>query len=152
MDAQIQGLPRVVVLEQRVKAMEGMSLCEINMQKLHAALHETRKGDLLIVDEPCAGMAKEDQMIVLSLLRDMSLTIKGITKHHLHQYNFHLPLSCLVGVTGRVGAGKTTLLSTVYGALGKDKYAWKLRSGQLEMVLRLFYVFSRKPISKNLIG
>ena len=71
MCAQIQNLPRVVVLEQKVKAVEEMSLCETNMKKLHDALRETRKGDLLIVDEPCAGMAKEDRTNVLKLLRDV---------------------------------------------------------------------------------
>lgn len=231
-DVRIQGLPRVVVLEQRVKAAREMSLCETSAEKLRDALRETRKGDLLIVDEPCAGMAKEDRINVLTLLRSViqkgasvlvvehskdiivhadyviefgpesgskggeivfqgpikkyrnantptsmyvfsnkaatigyerspnkkaksmqrkSLTIKGITKHHLHQFDFQLPLSRLVCVTGRVGTGKTSLLSVVYGALAKDRNAWKVRENfssiEGKTNVRRAYFVDQTPLS-----
>ncbi len=58
-----------------------------------------------------------------------TMTIKGITKHHLHNYDFTFPLGSLVCVSGTMGTGKSTILSVVYGALFKGKDAWKRRQG-----------------------
>ena len=89
-------------------------------------------------------------------MKRKSLTIKGITKHHLHHFDFRLPLSCLVCVTGRIGTGKSSLLSTVYGALSKDRNAWKRRKDYISIegktnVRRAYFVdqASLSPVSTS---
>lgn len=67
--AEVGPLPEILVIEQRVKPNGTMSLGEANMTRLKKSLLEAKRGDLLIADEPCAGMAKEDRKNVLSLLK-----------------------------------------------------------------------------------
>jgi len=57
------------------------------------------------------------------------LSINGISRNNLKNYNLKFPLGSLVCVTGRMGTGKSTLLSVVYGALFKGRDAWKIRQG-----------------------
>jgi excinuclease ABC subunit A len=73
--AKIRNLPkRAFALKQKVKQDSKRSLCETNMTLLQKLIKQVQKGDLLIVDEPCAGMAKEDRIIVVNLLRNIVKT------------------------------------------------------------------------------
>lgn len=76
-EAKVGSLPRAFALSQKIKPEGKLSLGETNLKRLYASLKEIKKGDLLIVDEPCAGMAKEDRKEVLGLLR--GLVSKGIS-------------------------------------------------------------------------
>lgn len=208
--AVVSPMPKTHVVGQKVKATAGLSLGETNTNLLNAALKSAKSGDLIIVDEPCAGFAAEDREVIINKLREAvrkgisviavehnkdliaqadyvlefgpeaghqggrvifegtndrfrkaktptsqyvfsdkarkvdyhrnpsdrakrmqkySLTIKGINKHGLENYNLSFPLGSLVSVTGKTGSGKSTLLSVAYGALFKGRNAWKLRSG-----------------------
>jgi excinuclease ABC subunit A len=76
-NAEIRNLPRTFMLEQRVKPDGHRSLGETNFSRLEGVLKEVRNGDLLIVDEPCAGMAKEDRALVIKRLK--AATKRGVT-------------------------------------------------------------------------
>ncbi|MFA6407974.1 MAG: hypothetical protein WCW36_00655 [Candidatus Paceibacterota bacterium] len=209
-EAQISKIPKTFALAQKVKPVDKLSLGETNMKRLHDILSEIKKDELLIVDEPCAGMAKTDREHILKILKDTvnkgvsvivvehskdiianseyviefgpesgakggevifqgsigafkkaktmtsvyafsdkakdvnyerkpsdrakamqknSLTIRGIHKHNLKDFDVRFPLGSLVCVSGGIGTGKSTLLSIVYGALFKGKNAWKMREG-----------------------
>lgn len=68
--AKVVGLPaNVFVVNQRVKPVGQMSLGETSLALLRGALKQAGRGDLLIVDEPCAGLAAADRRVVISLLR-----------------------------------------------------------------------------------
>jgi len=67
--ARVSGVPRTYALSQKVKAERKMSVGETNLARLDALLQKAKKGELLIVDEPCAGMAEEDRTRVLGDLR-----------------------------------------------------------------------------------
>ena len=208
--AKVSKLPRTCIIEQKVKPEANRSLGETNFNKLKETLKKMKSGELLIVDEPCAGMAKADRELILrmlkvavkkgisviavehskdiivnsdyiiefgpgsgakggkvifqgtvmafkkahtvtsehafshkaelidytrnpnkkaKLMRKKTITIKGITKHHLKNVDFSFPLGSLVCVSGNMGSGKSTLLSVVYGALFKGRDAWKVRQG-----------------------
>lgn len=68
--ATISPLPKTHTIGQKVKAVGKLSLGETNFKRLSEIIRETKKGELLIVDEPCAGMAKEDRATILRMLRD----------------------------------------------------------------------------------
>lgn len=70
-EATVSQLPKMHVIGQRVKAEGKMSLGETNMKHLRSVLMAVKKGDLLIVDEPCAGMAKEDRDVVVKILKGL---------------------------------------------------------------------------------
>jgi excinuclease ABC subunit A len=209
-DAKVGVLPRISIIEQRVKPLANLSLGETNFKKLEKILEESKKGEMLIVDEPCAGMAHEDRQNILRMLKQAvkkgisvivvehskdvilgsdyviefgpesgakggeaifegalekfkkahtstseyvfsdkaglidyqrspnekakkmqrkTLTIKGIDKNSLKNFDVSIPLGNLVCISGKMGTGKSTLLSVVYGALFKGSGAWKLRQG-----------------------
>jgi len=209
-NAKISALPRTFAISQKIQPSGTMSLGETNFNRLKETLKKVKCGDLLIVDEPCSGMAKEDRVLILRMLkgavkkgisviavehskdiishsdyvvefgpwsganggrvifegpvqrfkkartptstyvfsnkaglvdserdpndrakrmRKKTLTIKGITKHHLKNVDITFSLGSLVCVTGRMGTGKSTLLSVVHGATFKGKSAWKFRQG-----------------------
>lgn len=67
--ATVENLPKTFAIEQRVRQEGKLSLGQTNFGKLVDTLSETKKGDLLIVDEPCAGMAVEDVKMVLGMLK-----------------------------------------------------------------------------------
>jgi len=68
-EAIVSRLPKTYLIRQRVKPVEGKSLGETNFYLLNEILKEIKSGDLLIVDEPCAGMAKVDRDKVVNLLK-----------------------------------------------------------------------------------
>ncbi|MBU4216895.1 ATP-binding cassette domain-containing protein [Candidatus Parcubacteria bacterium] len=68
--AVIGKLPKTFAISQKVKSDGKMSLGETNMGKLREILKVIKKDELLIIDEPCAGMNKVDRESVLKLLRD----------------------------------------------------------------------------------
>jgi excinuclease ABC subunit A len=208
-EAKISRLPNIFMIPQRIKPLGKLSLGETFMNTLTSALDTAKKGDLLIVDEPCVGMAKEDRQAIIITLkkavrrgisvfavehssdlvagsdyviefgpgsgaqggkivfagpisefraakthtakyvfagrnktagqahrvgdhskprRGRTLSISGINKHALKNFNFTFPLGGMVCVSGRIGTGKSTLLSVVYGALFKGRNAWKIRN------------------------
>ena len=209
-NAIIGKIPVTYAISQKVKSDGNISLGETNMKRLQDILKVIKRGELLIIDEPCAGMAKFDRENILKLLRatlkkgvsvivvehnkyiianadyiiefgpeagakggeiifqgaiadykkaktptsiyvfskkaeiidykrnpndkaksmqKKSLTIKGINKNNIKNYNLNIPLGSLVCISGNIGTGKTTLLSVAYGALFKGKDAWKMREG-----------------------
>ncbi len=67
--AKVGKLPKTFVLSQAVKVLGNKSFGETNLARLTKALDEVKKGELLIVDEPCAGMAHEDRQLILSILK-----------------------------------------------------------------------------------
>ncbi|MDD2224601.1 MAG: ATP-binding cassette domain-containing protein [Candidatus Shapirobacteria bacterium] len=68
--ATISKLPKTYVIAQKVKPMGNSSLGETNLNNLNKILREIKSGDLLIVDEPCAGMAKIDRINIISILKE----------------------------------------------------------------------------------
>jgi len=68
-EAIVSKLPKTYLIQQRVKPVEGKSLGETNFYLLNRILREIKRGDLLIVDEPCAGMAKIDRDKIVNLLK-----------------------------------------------------------------------------------
>lgn len=70
-EATIGPLPKIFAIGQKVKPAGKMSLGETNISRLREIIEEVKIGDLLIVDEPCAGMAKEDRKDILRLLKDL---------------------------------------------------------------------------------
>ncbi len=68
-DAIVSKLPKVYVIEQKIKPDHKLSLGQTNFHKLKKILSEIKKGELLIVDEPCAGMASEDRKMILKMLK-----------------------------------------------------------------------------------
>lgn len=69
-DAQIEHLPkRILLLEQRVTALAGQSLGESNRARLTTLLTKARKGDWVIADEPCVGLARPERLAVVAQLR-----------------------------------------------------------------------------------
>ncbi|TSD02194.1 MAG: Excinuclease ABC, A subunit [Parcubacteria group bacterium Athens0714_25] len=76
-EATVSKLPTTYAISQKIKAENGMSLGETNRKRLDAIIKKVKKGDLLIVDEPCAGLAKEDREKILAQLK--KLAEKGIS-------------------------------------------------------------------------
>jgi len=76
-EASVSPLPKTYAIGQKVKAEAGMSLGETNRKRLDEIIKKSKKGDLLIVDEPCAGFAKEDREEILKQLK--SSVKKGIS-------------------------------------------------------------------------
>lgn len=68
-NATISKLPKTYAISQKVKPNGEISLGETNLCNLNKILRETKSGDLLIVDEPCAGMAKNDCTIIINVLK-----------------------------------------------------------------------------------
>ncbi|MFH1611368.1 MAG: ATP-binding cassette domain-containing protein [Patescibacteria group bacterium] len=67
--AKVSKLPKTLVLAQSVELLAYKSFGETKLARLTKALKEIKKSELLIVDEPCAGMAREDRQLVLNLLK-----------------------------------------------------------------------------------
>ena len=68
--AEIFNLPeRTFALSQTVKPSKNKSLNETNFSLLSKIIDNCIKGDLLLIDEPCAGMNKADRLKVINLLR-----------------------------------------------------------------------------------
>jgi excinuclease ABC subunit A len=68
-EAEVSELPITYAIGQKVKAEAGMSLGETNRKRLDTIMKKVKKGDLLIVDEPCAGFSKEDRKEILNQLK-----------------------------------------------------------------------------------
>lgn len=68
--AEVSGLPSgVYVLDQRVEADSGSSSGETVQRRLAKSLTDSRTGDLLILDEPSAGMAAADRRVMIRRLQ-----------------------------------------------------------------------------------
>lgn len=70
-EAVVSKLPTTYAIGQKVKAESGMSLGETNRKRLDEIIKKAKKGDLLIIDEPCAGFAKEDRKEILQQLKNI---------------------------------------------------------------------------------
>lgn len=68
-EAVIGQLPKTYAIEQKIKPDHKLSLGQTNFHKLKRILDEIKSGELLIVDEPCAGMASADRLMVLKMLK-----------------------------------------------------------------------------------
>lgn len=68
-EAIVSKLPKTYLIRQKVEPIEGKSLGETNFYLLNKILGEIKGGDLLIVDEPCAGMAEIDRINIINLLK-----------------------------------------------------------------------------------
>jgi excinuclease UvrABC ATPase subunit len=68
--ATLSKLPKTYAIIQKVKPIGNNSLGETNLNSLNKILKEIKSGDLLIVDEPCAGMAKIDRTNIISILKE----------------------------------------------------------------------------------
>jgi len=69
--AKVSGLPKTFVVPQRIVVLPKMSLGETNWKYLRDAAKAIKKNELLIVDEPCAGLAHKERIEVLALLREL---------------------------------------------------------------------------------
>ncbi|MFH1047204.1 MAG: ATP-binding cassette domain-containing protein [Patescibacteria group bacterium] len=71
---QVSGMPaNVFVLPQKVKAKKGHSLGETNRALFSQVLLQAKKGDLLILDEPCAGFCVEERQQIVKKMRQAVL-------------------------------------------------------------------------------
>jgi len=67
----ISKLPPVYAVGQKVVVPKGLnlSLGEYNLKRLKENIKKLKRGDLLIVDEPCAGFTKNECKNILKLLK-----------------------------------------------------------------------------------
>jgi len=70
-NATVSKLPKVYVMAQRIVAAKGLSLGETNLKLLNDITKKIKKGELLIVDEPCAGFIHEERQMILKILRKL---------------------------------------------------------------------------------
>jgi excinuclease ABC subunit A len=68
--AKLSKLPKTYAIAQKVKPSGEMSLGETNLNNINKVLKGIKSGELLIVDEPCAGMSKNDRTYIISLLHN----------------------------------------------------------------------------------
>lgn len=68
-DALVSGLPRTLVVEQNTKTFKGKSLDETRFSALQSTLKQANREELVIIDEPCAGLASKDRLLVLSEMK-----------------------------------------------------------------------------------
>jgi excinuclease ABC subunit A len=66
-------LPKTYAIEQKTTIPKNfkMSLGEYNLQRLDKIITKIKKGELLIVDEPCAGLTSEESIIILNKLKEL---------------------------------------------------------------------------------
>lgn len=76
-DADVSGMPKTYVVGQKVLALPKKSLGETNRLLLEQAVKAVQRDELLIVDEPCAGLAHAERIEVLQILR--SLVRRGVS-------------------------------------------------------------------------
>jgi len=67
----IKNLPKTFAISQKVDIPKNskLSLGEFNMSRLKEQIKKLEKGQLLIVDEPCAGFNKQQREEILAMLR-----------------------------------------------------------------------------------
>ena len=66
----VSGLPAgVFVVPQKIRAKAGESLGETNRALLDRALRQAKRGDLLILDEPCAGFCAGERAEIVEKMR-----------------------------------------------------------------------------------
>jgi len=75
--AEISNLPKVYVMAQKIVPAKGLRLGETNLKLLSEITGKIKKGELLIVDEPCAGFIHEERQLILKILR--GLVKKGVS-------------------------------------------------------------------------
>lgn len=69
--AQINFLPKIFKLDQQLRPEKGLSQGETVFKKMGEIVTKIKKGELLIVDEPCAGLARPDREKILACLREL---------------------------------------------------------------------------------
>ncbi len=69
----ISKLPKIYAIEQKVTIPKNskISLGEYNLQRLDEIIAKIKKGDLLIVDEPCAGLNSKESISILNKLKEL---------------------------------------------------------------------------------
>lgn len=67
----IKNLPKTFAISQKVDLPKNskLSLGEFNMMRLKEQIKKLEKGQLLIVDEPCAGFNKKQREEILAILK-----------------------------------------------------------------------------------
>ncbi|MDP3918540.1 MAG: ATP-binding cassette domain-containing protein [Nanoarchaeota archaeon] len=72
-ECDISKLPYILAIGQKVVVPKSlkMSLGEYNLQRLDKTLKSLKKNELLIVDEPCAGLSTEESKVVLNKLNKL---------------------------------------------------------------------------------
>ncbi|MFA5023169.1 MAG: GTP-binding protein, partial [Candidatus Paceibacterota bacterium] len=70
-EAQINFIPKIFKLDQQVRPEKGLSQGETIFKNLVKIVTKIKTGELLIVDEPCAGLAKIDREKILNNLRKL---------------------------------------------------------------------------------
>src|SRR3989344_3845207 len=79
-DCEISKTPKIYAIGQKVNVPKNLklSLGEYNLQKLDEAIRSLKKGELLIVDEPCAGLSEEESLNVLKKLKKLTRKSKSV--------------------------------------------------------------------------
>ncbi|MFC1802154.1 ATP-binding cassette domain-containing protein [Patescibacteria group bacterium] len=79
-ECNISELPNTFAIGQKVVVPKGLklSLGEYNLQRLDEIIKDLKKGDLLIVDEPCAGLSVEESLVVLDKLKKLVKEEKSV--------------------------------------------------------------------------
>jgi excinuclease ABC subunit A len=72
-DGEISDIPNIYAIGQKVNVPKSskLSLGEYNLQRLDEIIAKVSKDELLIVDEPCAGLNEEESLLVLKKLKKL---------------------------------------------------------------------------------
>jgi excinuclease ABC subunit A len=113
-EAQINKIPKTFAIAQKVKPVGRKSLGETNLENFNKILKEIKKGDLLIVDEPCAGMAKEDRENILKILKDtVKKGISVIAVEHSKDIIINADYVIEFGPESGAGGGKVVFQGSI---------------------------------------
>ncbi|MBU1179994.1 ATP-binding cassette domain-containing protein [Patescibacteria group bacterium] len=79
-ECSISRLPNIFAIGQKVTVPKGLKagLGEYNLQRLDRMVGNLKKNDLLIVDEPCAGLNAEESVGVLNKLKKLVKSGKSV--------------------------------------------------------------------------
>lgn len=79
-DCEISKTPKIFAIGQKVIVPKNLklSLGEYNLQRLNVAIQNLKKNELLIVDEPCAGLTEEESLHVLDKLKKIIKENKSV--------------------------------------------------------------------------
>ena len=79
-DCEISKTPKIYAIGQKVVVPKNLkiSLGEYNLQRLDKIIMNLKKDELLIVDEPCAGLSEEESLIVLEKLKKLIKESKSV--------------------------------------------------------------------------
>ncbi|MEK6969393.1 MAG: ATP-binding cassette domain-containing protein [Nanoarchaeota archaeon] len=79
-ECEILRTPKTYAIGQKVSVPKNLklSLGEYNLQRLNEAIRKLKKDELLIVDEPCAGLSGEESLNVLEKLKKLTKEGKSV--------------------------------------------------------------------------